>query len=106
MNMEDLNLVLIALAAFAGGILAAFLGWLNSNEPFAPRKFGRSVGFALLAGIGFAGGYSFADSIGARDLFAAVLAGAGVDVISNRALGAARSGVVGTRRLGDPPPAS
>jgi hypothetical protein len=88
--MQDMNLVLIALAAFGGGTLAAFLGWLDSAEPFAPRKFGRSLGFALLSGIGFAVGYSFSDSIGARDLFAAVLAGAGVDALSNRALGAAR----------------
>jgi len=88
--MEDIRLVLVALAAFAGGVLSAFLGWLDSREAFDSRKFGRSVGFALLSGLGFAVGYSFSDGVGARDIFVAVLAGAGVDSLSNRAIGAGK----------------
>jgi len=86
----NLALVVIAAAAFCGGILAAFLGWLDSKEPWDPRKFGKSMGFALLSALGFAIGYSFADTIGARDIFVAILAGAGVDSISNRAIGAVK----------------
>ena len=88
--MTGLNLVWVALAAFLGGCLSATLGWLDSKEPFDGRKFGRSVGFALLSGIGFAIGYSFADGIGIKDLFLAFQSGAGWDSITNRALGAAR----------------
>lgn len=84
-----MNLVLIAVAAFVGGMLAAFLGWLDSHEPWDSRKFGKSMGFAILSALGFAIGYSFSNSIGARDIFIAILAGAGVDAISNRAIGAA-----------------
>ena len=80
----------VALAAFGGGILSAILGWLDSKEPFALKKFLKSVGFALLAGMGFALSYSFADSISMRDIFAATLAGAGWDAVTNRALGALR----------------
>ena len=88
--MENLNLVVVAVAAFSGGLLSSVLGWLDSKEPWDSRKFGRSAGFALLSGIGFAVGYSFSNSIGARDVFVAILAGAGVDSISNRAIGALR----------------
>ncbi len=84
-----MNLIYVAVAAFAGGILAAFLGWLDSKEPFDPRKFGKSVGVALLSGFAFAVGYTFSNHIGVRDVFVAVLAGAGVDALTNRAIGAA-----------------
>lgn len=83
-----MNLVIIALAAFGGGVLAAVLGFLDSKEPFDARKFGKSVGVAMLSGLAFAVGYSFSNHIGARDTFLAVLAGAGVDVLTNRAIGA------------------
>lgn len=83
-----MNLVIIALAAFAGGILAAFIGWLDAHEPWDSRKFGKSLGVALITALVFAVGYSFSGEIGAKDIFIAVLAGAGVDVLTNRALGA------------------
>lgn len=83
-------MIIVALAAFFGGVLSAFLGWCDSHESFDLRKFGKSVGFAFLAALGFALSYSFADSVGARDVFVAILAGAGVDCLSNRAIGAIR----------------
>ena len=82
-----MNLVFVALAAFGGGVLSAFMGWLESKEPFDPRKFGKSMGVALLAGLSFAVGYSFSNSVGARDIFVAILAGAGIDALSNRTSG-------------------
>lgn len=84
----NLVIILIALAAFCGGILSALLGWLDSAEPFNGRKFSKSVLFALFAGFFFAVGYSFTDSIGVKDILLAVLAGAGVDGLSNRIIGA------------------
>ena len=47
----------IALASLGGGLVAALLGWLESNEPFNPRKFGGSIIRALIAGAVFAAGY-------------------------------------------------
>jgi len=90
--MTELNLVWIALAAFLGGIIAATLGYWDSNGPFNAKKFGRSILFALLAAGVFAVGYKWtAESLGIRDIIFGILGGAGVDVLSNRALGATRS---------------
>jgi len=77
----------IALTGLSGGLVAALLGWLESGEPFNPRKFGGSVIRALVAGIIFAVGYQLADGTGILDLFYAFLGGAGVDVLGNRIAG-------------------
>ena len=84
--MGNRDLVYIALAAFAGGMLSAILGWIDSSEPFNVRKFGRSAIFALLSGVAFGVGYNFVGQVGVRDLFLALLSGAGVDVLSHRAI--------------------
>ena len=86
----DLNVAVlyIALLACAGGIASALLGWLDSGEAFVPRKFMASVVRALVAGVVFAVGYSFAtNGISILDLFAAFLGGAGIDVLGNRISG-------------------
>jgi hypothetical protein len=77
----------IALAALAGGLVAAFLGWLESGEPFDSRKFGGSGIRALVACIIFAVGYQLSGSVTLLDLFYAFLGGAGVDVLGNRIAG-------------------
>ena len=77
----------IAMAALFGGLVAALLGWLESNEPFNPRKFGGSAIRALIAGIIFAVGYQLSGTAGLLDLFYAFLGGAGVDVLGNRVAG-------------------
>jgi drug/metabolite transporter (DMT)-like permease len=77
----------IALAGLSGGLVAALLGWLESGEPFNPRKFGGSVIRALVAGVIFAVGYHIADSLSILDLLYAFLGGAGVDVLGNRIAG-------------------
>jgi hypothetical protein len=74
----------VAIAALIGGLVSAGLGWLESKEPFDPRKFGGSAIRSLVAALIFVVGYSFSDSIGVLDLFYAFLGGAGVDVIGNR----------------------
>jgi hypothetical protein len=75
------------MAALLGGLVAALLGWLESNEPFNPRKFGGSAIRALIASILFAVGYQLLGTLGLLDLFYAFLGGAGVDVLGNRVAG-------------------
>lgn len=83
-----MNVVLIAVAAFLGGIIAALIGWLETQAPFNPRKFAASVTRALVAAIGIAVAYTYVNSLSALDIAMAVLAGAGVDVLGNRIAGA------------------
>ena len=83
-----MNLVYVAVAAFGGGVFSALMGWLDSKEPFNPRIFGKSVMFAVLAGIGFAVAYNFTDGVTGKDISLAFLSGAGWDSITNRTLGA------------------
>lgn len=77
----------IALPALAGGLVAAWLGWMESKEPFDIRKFGGSALRSLMAAIIFAAGYAFSGSIGILDLFYVFVGGAGLDVIGNRLAG-------------------
>ncbi len=89
-----MNYLTVAFAAFGGGILMAFLGWLDSKdadgkpEPFNARKYGKSVGFAFLSALGFAVAYAYTDGVGIKDVLLAILGGAGVDGVSNRIMGA------------------
>ena len=83
-----MNVLLVALAAFVGGIIAALAGWLETQEPFNLRKFGSSIARALLAAVGVAIAYSYANNLSALDIAMALLAGAGVDVLGNRVAGA------------------
>ncbi len=47
-------MIILAIAAFGGGILSAVMGFVDSSEPFNLRKFSKSVIVSLLAGIGVA----------------------------------------------------
>lgn len=82
--------VYIALAAFVGALLSGTLGWLESKEPFDPRKFTATVLRAILAGVVFAVGYTIRDSLTVYDLFYGLLGGAGVDVLGHRLAGVIR----------------
>jgi hypothetical protein len=79
------DILLVALAAFAGGLVSGTLGWLDSQEPFEARKFTSSALRAFVAGAAFAIAYQFADGVTALDIAVAFLAGAGVDVLGKRA---------------------
>ena len=86
-----MNIIWIAASAFAGGIGAAVLGWLDSGEAFAVRKFSASVVRALVAAVLLAVGYTFTDGLTLIDIGIAFCGGAGVDVIGNRISGAIRA---------------
>jgi hypothetical protein len=80
--------VYVALAALAGGLFSALMGWLESNEPFDARKFGGSAIRSLIAAVIFAAGYQLSHTtVTVLDLFYAFLGGAGVDAIGNRIAG-------------------
>lgn len=86
----DLGVLYVALAAGAGAILVALLGWFESKEPFVGRKFMPSVIRAVLAGIVFAVGYKVTgDAVTTSDILIAILAGAGIDAGLKRAMGSA-----------------
>jgi hypothetical protein len=77
--------VYVALAALAGGLFSALMGWMASDDPFDARKFGGSAIRTLIAAIIFAVGYQFTHTtVTVLDLFYAFLGGAGVDAIGNR----------------------
>lgn len=88
-----MNVLGVAVAAFVGGIIASVLGWLDSAEPFATRKFAASAARALVAGVVFAVGYAYSNGVTAMDIGVAFLGGAGVDAIGNRISGAIKAGL-------------
>jgi len=88
-----MNPIWIALAAFLGGVIATLLGWLQSGEPFNPRKFISGVVKSLIAGVAFAAAYEYKNAITVIDLFIAFCGGAGVEALGTRIAGAIRAGV-------------
>jgi len=83
--MEE-PILLVATAAFGGGLLSAVLGWVDSSEPFNLRKFAKSLLAALFGALVFSTTYTFTGGeIGLKDVFLAVLGGAGIDALANRA---------------------
>ena len=88
-----MNIIWIAVGAFVGGIVASILGWLDSGEAFAVRKFGASLVRSLVAGIAFAVAYTYSDSLSPIDFGIAFLGGSGVDVLGNRISGAIKAGI-------------
>lgn len=88
-----MNVISIGISAFAGGIVAAVLGWLDSQEPFEVRKFSASIVRALVAGVVFAVGYSYTNGLSPIDIGIAFCGGAGVDVLGNRISGAIKAGL-------------
>jgi len=91
--VNDIQTLLLALAAVLGALFSATLGWLDSGELFNGRKFTSSILRAVIAGIVTAGGFI---TVGPEvvllwDYFLAFLAGAGIDVFGNRIAGALTS---------------
>ena len=88
-----MNVILVGVSALVGGIVAAVLGWLDSGEVFEARKFSASIVRALIAGLGIAAAYSYANSITVLDIVICFLAGAGFDAGVNRISGAIKVGL-------------
>ena len=88
-----MNVILVGASALVGGIVAAVLGWLDSGEVFEARKFSASIVRALIAGLGIAVAYSYANSITVLDIVICFLAGAGFDAGVNRISGAIKVGL-------------
>ena len=88
-----MNVILVGASALVGGIVAAVLGWLDSGEVFEARKFSASIVRALIAGLGIAVAYSYANSITVLDIVICFLAGAGFDAGINRISGAIKVGL-------------
>ena len=88
-----MNIIFIGISAFVGGIVVALLGWLDSGEAFEIRKFSASIVRALIAGVGIAAAYSYANSITTLDIVISFLAGAGFDAGINRISGAIKAGL-------------
>jgi hypothetical protein len=88
-----MNVIYIAVAAFVGGIVSSLLGWFDSQEPFAPRKFAASLVRALIAGVVFAVGYSYTNGLSPIDIGIAFVGGAGIDVLGNRISGSIKAGL-------------
>ena len=88
-----MNVIWIAVSAFVGGIVAALLGWCESNEAFMPRKFASSIIRAIIAGVVFAVGYSYTNGLSPIDIGIAFCGGAGVDALGKRVSGAIKAGI-------------
>jgi len=86
--MDNWELAVIAAIAFAGGIVYAFFGWLNSDQPWVTRKFLRSVGAALIAGVAFGLGYSFTEAFSVKDVLTAFASGLGITAGLPKVIGA------------------
>lgn len=87
--MTDLEMLLVAILAMLGALVAAYLGWANSGEPFNARKFSSSVIRAIVAALLFvAGSYTTQAPANFLVYLGAFLGGAGVDVLGNRLAGA------------------
>jgi hypothetical protein len=79
-----MNIWIVALAAFVGGLVVAMLGWFDSKESFNKKKFGASIIRSLIAGVIWAATYSMSDLPREKILLYAFLGGAGFDVLGNK----------------------
>jgi hypothetical protein len=84
--MGNYDLAIIAAVAFAGGVVYALYGWLDSKLPFDGKMFGKSVIAALFTGVAFGVAYNFADSMSMRDILTAFGSGIGVTAVGSKAL--------------------
>ena len=87
--MDTLIVFLVALAAFAGGIVAALLGWLGNSDPFNAKAFLWSVVRSLVAAVGTAVAFNYASILPPMAYLVAFLTGTGVEVGLKRAAKAA-----------------
>jgi len=85
--MMNPQITLITLTVL-GAILVAALGWIESGEPFNPRKFSASIGRAVLGGLLAALIFQGIENPTIWTYISAILIGAGIDVTGHRLAGA------------------
>ena len=83
----DPQITLILLTVL-GAITVALLGWVESGEPFDPRKFAASVGRAIIGGLLAALIFEGTTNPTVWTYVSAFLIGAGMDVTGHRLSGA------------------
>jgi len=83
----DPQIILIVLTV-AGALAVAFLGWIESGELFDFRKFGASVGRAIIGGLLAALIFEGTTDPTTWTYITAFLIGAGIDVTGHRLSGA------------------
>ncbi|MDD3493375.1 MAG: hypothetical protein PHZ19_07780 [Candidatus Thermoplasmatota archaeon] len=74
-----MDIFIVSLAAFGGGLVVALLGWTESGEKFNVRKFVGSVIRSLVSAIGIAYAADYSGSSGPLLYLLAFLSGAGAD---------------------------
>ena len=88
-----MEVIYIGIAAFLGVVVAALLGWTESQELFDLRKFASSLIRAIIAGVGIAAAFNYVEPITPMRYLLAFLSGAGVDAGGHRIAGAIRAGL-------------
>jgi len=78
----------LILLTVLGALFVALLGWIESGEPFNPRKFSASIGRAILGGLLAALIFQGVENPDIWTYVSALLIGAGIDVTGHRLSGA------------------
>ena len=82
------TVAIVAISAFAGGVVSGILGYLKTGDDFDGRKFLPTFLRAMLAGGGIALSYPLIEGIGFWPaVIGGFLAGAGLDVGLHRVAG-------------------
>jgi len=84
----EINIVWLALAAFIGGMATGLVGWAEAGTPWNARKFVVTLVRSALGGVAIAAATDYTGATSPIIYLLAVLAGAGVEVGSNRIAGA------------------
>ncbi len=80
----DIFIILVFIASFLGGTVAALLGWVGTDEPFVPRKFITSIIKAVVGAAIVAVAFDYSGTTNLIMLLVAFLSGAGIDAAGKR----------------------
>lgn len=84
----EINIILVALAALAGGLATAVLGWTERATPWDWKKFASSAIRSFVGAIAIAAVVDFSGPVTPILYLFAFLSGAGVETGGNRVAGA------------------
>jgi len=83
----EINIIMIALAAFVGGLATALLGWTEQATPWNWKKFTSSTIRSFVGAIAIATVMDYSGPVTPIFYLFAFLSGAGVEVGGNRVAG-------------------